>query len=191
MHAITTGHRDVNGARLYYELRGRGPAVLFISGATGDAGHYTTIADELASELAVVTYDRRGNSRSPRPRGWTRTTIEEQADDAACLASALGFSLVVAVGVGSGALIARCLARRHADRVRGAIVYDRVAVDVAALPADTRARISGNDETLRDIELPAFRLYRDDAEPPVPLRVLGETITPATLRPVLREVIGC
>ena len=32
---------SANGATLYYELRGAGPSLLFISGATGDAGHWT------------------------------------------------------------------------------------------------------------------------------------------------------
>ena len=68
---------EVNGIRIYYEKRGRGPAVLFVSGATGDAGHWTTVADILADAYTVITYDRRGNSRSPRPPGWTSTTIGE------------------------------------------------------------------------------------------------------------------
>ena len=76
-----------NGAMLYYELRGHGPSLLLISGATGDAGHWTGVADVLADEYAVITYDRRGNSRSPRPPGWTSTTVDEQADDAAALLS--------------------------------------------------------------------------------------------------------
>jgi hypothetical protein len=30
---------EVNGAKFYYEVRGSGPSVLFIAGATGDGGH--------------------------------------------------------------------------------------------------------------------------------------------------------
>jgi pimeloyl-ACP methyl ester carboxylesterase len=59
----------VNDTTLYYERRGDGYALLFISGATGDAGHWTGVADTLANEHTVITYDRRGNSRSPRPPG--------------------------------------------------------------------------------------------------------------------------
>ena len=58
---------EVNGIRIYNEKRGRGPAVLFVSGASGDAGHWTAVADILADAYTVITYDRRGNSRSPRP----------------------------------------------------------------------------------------------------------------------------
>ncbi len=63
-----SGTAEVAGAELYYEVRGRGPAVLLIAGATGDAGHFEQAADVLASEHTVITYDRRGNSRS-RPAG--------------------------------------------------------------------------------------------------------------------------
>ena len=64
------GHLRVNGTDIYHEVRGSGPPVLFISGMTGDAGHYAKVAEVLATEFTAVTYDRRGNSRSPRPPGW-------------------------------------------------------------------------------------------------------------------------
>ena len=124
MTKVRTGHCDVNGARLYYELRGSGPAVLFISGATGDAGHYTAVAEALADELTVVTYDRRGNSRSPRPPGWTSTSIEEQADDADALLSALGLPRAAVFGNSGGAIIACALLLRHAERLSGAVLHE-------------------------------------------------------------------
>ncbi len=78
----------VNGADIYHEIRGAGPSVLLIAPAGGDGGVFDRMADLLAEEFTVVTYDRRGNSRSPRPVGWEKTTIEEQADDAAWLLNA-------------------------------------------------------------------------------------------------------
>jgi pimeloyl-ACP methyl ester carboxylesterase len=57
----------VNGAELYYEVRGSGPPVLLIMGFTGDGGNFETLAELLADEFTVVTYDRRGNGRSPPP----------------------------------------------------------------------------------------------------------------------------
>jgi pimeloyl-ACP methyl ester carboxylesterase len=124
MFRTRTGHCDVNGTRLYYELRGEGPAVLFVSGATGDAGHYAEVAEALADELTVVTYDRRGNSRSPRPQGWNRTSIEEQADDGAALLAALGTSPAAVFGNSGGALIACSMLLRHPEAVRGAILHE-------------------------------------------------------------------
>jgi hypothetical protein len=73
---------EVNGARIYHEMRGSGPSVLFIAGATGDAGHFQRVAEILSGEFAVVTYDRRGNSRSPRPdaSGAGVTTIKPNSE---------------------------------------------------------------------------------------------------------------
>jgi pimeloyl-ACP methyl ester carboxylesterase len=81
-----------NGAQLSYELRGAGIPLLLIMGASGCGGVFDRFADVLAEECTVVTYDRRGNGRSPRPSSWDTTSAEEQADDAAALLDALGLA---------------------------------------------------------------------------------------------------
>ena len=100
---------SANDATLYYERRGDGPSLLFISGATGDAGHWTGVADTLADMYAVITYDRRGNSRSPRPPGWTSTTIDEQADDAAALLRGLNMAPAIVFGTSAGVTLLAAL----------------------------------------------------------------------------------
>lgn len=130
---------DVNGASLYYELRGAGPPVLFISGATGDAGFWTGVAEALASEHTVATYDRRGNSRSPRPEGWTAAPLDEQADDAAELLRALDLAPAVVYGNSSGAVILTSLALRHPDVLRGAIFHEPPYAAVTSTEPEVRA----------------------------------------------------
>ncbi|MGH2585709.1 MAG: alpha/beta fold hydrolase, partial [Dehalococcoidia bacterium] len=61
----TSGLIDAGATKLYHEVRGSGPTLLFITGGTGDAGEWLHIAPPLAEEFTVVTYDRRGFSRSP------------------------------------------------------------------------------------------------------------------------------
>jgi pimeloyl-ACP methyl ester carboxylesterase len=114
----------VNGAALYYEKQGTGSPVLLIAGSTGDAGNFTRAADLLADEFTVVTYDRRGNSRSPRPSGWTTTSVAEQADDAAGLIDSLNLSPAVVFGASAGGLIALDLMIRHPQFVRAGIVQE-------------------------------------------------------------------
>jgi pimeloyl-ACP methyl ester carboxylesterase len=118
----------VNGTRLHHEVRGAGPPVLLIMGMTGDAGHFDTVADMLADEFTVVSYDRRGNGRSPRPDGWAITSPQEQADDAAALLDALGLSPAALYGSSAGAVFALCLLVRHAAAVRGAILHEPALV---------------------------------------------------------------
>jgi pimeloyl-ACP methyl ester carboxylesterase len=139
-----------NGASLYYERQGTGPAVLFIAGSTGDAGNFTRTADLLANEFTVVTYDRRGNSRSPRPPGWKTTSVAEQTDDAAGLIRALGLSPAVVFGASAGGLIALDLMIRHSYLLRAGILQEpsifSVLPDPMAALAPRRALV---EEALR------------------------------------------
>lgn len=121
---------SANGTELYYETRGSGPSVLFIQGATGDGGTFDRVADLLANEFTVITYDRRGNSRSPRPPNWTSTSMDEQADDAAQLLQALDFSPAAIFGTSGGAIILLNLLVRHPEVVRGAILHEPPLVSV-------------------------------------------------------------
>ena len=115
---------DVNGAMIYHEVQGSGPSVLFIAGATGDGGHFQRVAELLSDEFTVVTYDRRANSRSPRPDGWESTSTEEQSDDAARLVEASGIAPAAIFGNSAGAIIGLDLVLRHPDLVRGAILHE-------------------------------------------------------------------
>jgi pimeloyl-ACP methyl ester carboxylesterase len=100
----------VNGAELYYAVRGSGPALLLIHGTGADSSCYDELAEGLARDFRVLTYDRRGWSRSPRPAGWVKTSIEEQADDAAWLLRATGHALALVL--------------RNSDVVGGAILHE-------------------------------------------------------------------
>ena len=136
---------SVSGAELYYEVRGTGPPVLLVMGASGDAGHFDAIADVLCDEFTVVTYDRRGNGRSPAPAGWKTTSPEEQADDAAGLLAAVVRGPAVVCGTSSGAVFALCLLARHPVAVRGAILHEPALFafldDLDAVRAPLRAQI--------------------------------------------------
>lgn len=110
-----------DGVRLYHEIRGCGAAtLLLIPGASGDGGVFAAAARCLADRFTVVAYDRRARSRSPRPAGWSRTSVDEQADDAAALLRALGLAPAHVFGTSSGATIALNLALRHPQVVRSA-----------------------------------------------------------------------
>ncbi|HEX5505727.1 MAG TPA: alpha/beta hydrolase [Thermomicrobiales bacterium] len=108
---VTTGRHPVEGASLYYEVRGQGPTLLMIPGGGGDAGYYTPVADLLADEYAVITYDRRGNSRSTRDDR-RDLVVAEQSADARSLIDALGAAPAAVFGNSAGAVIALDLAAR-------------------------------------------------------------------------------
>lgn len=139
-----------NGAELYYEVRGSGPSLLLIHGGGGDCGTVIRLADILAQDFTVVAYDRRGLSRSPRPKDWKQTSIAEQAEDAGGLLRAIGFPPAAVVGHSLGALIALELLLRHPDLVRRASLLDPGPLDSAipdrqqkmAMPEAVRAAMA-------------------------------------------------
>lgn len=129
---------EVNGTTLYFEVRGHGPPFLMIPGTPGYSGHYVPVAELLADEFTVVTYDRRGSSRSPRPQRWTSTSEQEQADDAAGLLETLGLAPAAAFGLSSGGAFLADLVVRRPELLTGAVFHEpagAVVSDPAAVGA--------------------------------------------------------
>jgi len=137
----SSGLIEVSGIQLYHEVRGSGPSVLFIQGAFGDGGTFEQVAEWLADEFTVVTYDRRANSRSPRPAGWESTSTEEQSDDAASLIETLDIAPAAVFGNSGGAIIGLDLLIRHPDLLRGAILHDPAMFSVLSSPEDVTGPI--------------------------------------------------
>ena len=132
---------NVGDASLYCEVQGGGPSLVLVPGATGDGGYMQPLADALADEFRVATYDRRGNSRSPRPEGWTATSVEEQAKDLAGLVETLDLAPAVALGNSWGALIALCTALEHERVLRGAVLHDPALMTVLKNPEEAQAAL--------------------------------------------------
>jgi pimeloyl-ACP methyl ester carboxylesterase len=122
---------------LHHEVLGSGPPVLFISGASGDAGHFARAAERLADDFTTVAYDRRGCSRSARLRDGGITSIAAQADDAAALIEELGLAPAIVFGTSGGGDIALELVARRPQLVHGAIVHEPALV---ALAGEAEAR---------------------------------------------------
>jgi pimeloyl-ACP methyl ester carboxylesterase len=119
-----TGTIRVDGASLYYERRGNGPALLMISGGGGDAGYYSGVADRLADAYTVLTYDRRGNSRSTVDDPALPLRMAEQSADALAVLAHHDLAQALVFGGSGGALIGLDLAARHTDAVTGLIAHE-------------------------------------------------------------------
>lgn len=117
----------------------------------------------------TVTYDRRGNSRSPRPAGWTATSVGEQADDAAALIKLLDLAPTVVFGASAGGLIALDLIIRYPQLARACVLQEPsiffVLPDPAAELSARRAivtealRLGGPPEAVKAL----MRYLNDDA----------------------------
>jgi pimeloyl-ACP methyl ester carboxylesterase len=88
----------------------------------------------------VITYDRRANSRSPRPAGWDTTSVDEQVADAAAMLD-LGGDEALVYGSSVGAIVALELARSLPDRVSVALLHEMPLMSVLADAAPVAAGI--------------------------------------------------
>jgi pimeloyl-ACP methyl ester carboxylesterase len=127
---------EVPGARLYYETRGNGPLLVMIPGANGDARVFTGVADYLQEHYTVVTYDRRGFSRSPLvgPQDYDRR-VEIDADDVHRLiehldGTTLDGAAAAVFGTSSGAVVALTVLARHPRAVRSLVAYEPATVSL-------------------------------------------------------------
>lgn len=84
---MMTSQLETTDVSLYYTVRGSGPMLLILQGGAGNADGSEALANELSSDFTVVTYDRRGLSRSTPIRA-ERYEIATHADDAAQLIGA-------------------------------------------------------------------------------------------------------
>lgn len=108
--------------KIYFEKKGNGPSVLIIPGHTGDANEHVLLFNSLIDKFTVVTYDRRGFSRSPS--SWQKTTIEELANDAASLIKRLNLGSVTLISSGVGASIATKVMARNPNLVERAFLHE-------------------------------------------------------------------
>lgn len=69
LSAPGSGLLAVEGGQIYYEARGRGPAVVLVHGGFGDHRMWDDQFAALSRDFRVVRYDHRGFGRSPAPSG--------------------------------------------------------------------------------------------------------------------------
>ena len=81
-----------DGAELYYERHGSGPALFMVPGLGGDSRFWDMHVPELSKRLTVVLHDHRGTGRSSLSK--IEYTVQQMADDALQLIDALGFAKV-------------------------------------------------------------------------------------------------
>ncbi|GAA2707515.1 MULTISPECIES: alpha/beta hydrolase [Streptomyces] len=130
MDTLESGTLALPGARLYFEVRGRGPLLLLVPGGASDAEVFRGLAEELAARHRVVTYDPRGISRSSLDAAPTGPWIDTQAEDAVRLLDHVAphGEHVRVFGSCAGGLTTLELLVRHPQRVRCAVVHEPPAV---------------------------------------------------------------
>ena len=148
VNPVSKGILPVVGAGLYYRMHGSGPLLLMLESGPGDAEASDGIARFLTDHYTVLTYDRRGLSRSridTEPQEPLR--LETHGDDAHLLLSALATEPALVVGSSIGALIGLDLVARHPEHVRALVAHEPPLLQI--LPDTEQAEV---EEFLRDVE---------------------------------------
>jgi pimeloyl-ACP methyl ester carboxylesterase len=105
-------HLEVNGARLWVEEEGDGPAVVLVHGGLGDSRLWEPEARALAARFRCIRYDLRFWGRSSGP-GEGFSSVE----DLVGLLDALEVERAALVGLSLGGALALDVALAHPERV--------------------------------------------------------------------------
>ena len=130
---------DSDGARIYYEVHGEGPAVLFVHGSGGHhAAWWQQVPYFTKRDYAAVTLDLRGFGRSTSELD-EYDSLEFPGDILAVL-DAAGIEKAVLAGQSIGASAALKVAVAHPDRAAGVILAHSLGgLDNAELAALVKA----------------------------------------------------
>ncbi|WP_406218117.1 alpha/beta fold hydrolase [Streptomyces canus] len=148
---VTTDTLTVTGAALHFQVCGTGPLLLISQSGEGDADRSTDLVARLADSYTVVTYDRRGLSRSRLDNPGRGATLAEHAEDVHRLLASLTDSPALMLGCSLGAVIGLHTATRHPGQIRVLIAHEPVAPRL--LPGTERARHEHELAALQDLYL--------------------------------------
>jgi pimeloyl-ACP methyl ester carboxylesterase len=118
---------DVNGTRLHYETKGRGPVVVLLHGGLVDSRQWDDQMTPLSRRFRVVRYDLRGYGRSDAPSGHF-----SHIDDLRALLDVLDIERATVVGLSLGGIVAADFALEYPQRV------ERLVLAGAGLRGDTQ-----------------------------------------------------
>jgi 3-oxoadipate enol-lactonase len=105
--------RDIE---MYYEVKGRGPELLYIGGTGGDLRDKPNIFDSPLSEhFKILAYDQRGLGQTDKPD--KPYTMADYADDACQLVQSIGWKSSHVIGVSFGGMVAQEYALRYPNMV--------------------------------------------------------------------------
>jgi pimeloyl-ACP methyl ester carboxylesterase len=141
----------INDTELYYELTGDGPDTLvLVHGSWTDHLSWQLVVPSLAERHRVLSYDRRGHSRSVAPGG-RHGSRRQHEDDLGALIETLDLGVVTLVGNSYGGSIALGLAARRPDLVRCVIVHEPPLLGAAQLHPPLDAELSDVHAIVADV----------------------------------------
>lgn len=107
---------QIGDLRIYHELAGQGPNLLYISGTAGDLRNRPNVfTSPLARHFSILGFDQRGRGQTGKPPG--PYSMAGFADDAAGLIDFVGWQKCHVIGMSFGGMVAQELALRYPDKI--------------------------------------------------------------------------
>jgi pimeloyl-ACP methyl ester carboxylesterase len=130
----------INGTNIYWEISGdAGEPVVLVHGSWGDHQNWAPVVPALSQSFRVLTYDRRGHSRSERPA--TQGSVREDVADLAALVEHQEHAPAHIIGNSFGASIVLRLAGERPDLFRSVIVHEPPLFSLLADEPDARSAL--------------------------------------------------
>lgn len=120
--APTAGHyAEVNGLRLYYELRGAGPPLLLLHGGAGNGMQFEHQVPAFETSRRLIVPDCRAQGRTNDRPG--PLTYHDMAEDMIALLDRLRVKRVAVMGWSDGGNIGLDMAMHHPGRVAHLVTF--------------------------------------------------------------------
>jgi pimeloyl-ACP methyl ester carboxylesterase len=148
MTSVQQGTLRVPGALLFYRSCGRGAPLLILAGGDADADMTDPLRDVLATNYRVITYDRRGLSRSTILPDGAQPGIETHADDAHRLLAELTDEPAYVFGSGIGGFVGLDLLARYPEQVRLLVAHEAPSAEL--LPEEDEAVVRQAQQAMHE-----------------------------------------
>lgn len=195
----SAGHRfEFNGAKIYYEVYGKGEPLLLLHGNGGSIEHFKNQIPYFAKHYRVIAMDSRGQGKSEL--GGAKLTYELMMEDSNALLQHLNLKQVKVLGWSDGGILGLLLAIHYPDKVSRLAVMGANLVPEAAYPwaldgiKTTVAKItamkqSGDRSQDWDLQLQLLDLLGNQPHIPVSdlKRIQAPTLVMAGDRDVIRD----
>lgn len=135
-----------DGGKLFYRVQGEGEALVLVHGVMVDADFFDVSAKLLSRHYRVITYDRRGYSRSDPAENYD---VKPQTDDLKAVIEQVAGGHAIVIGCSAGALIAICFAQQYPEMIDHLIVHEPPLVCFADVIDEGEAKWFEGIEELR------------------------------------------
>ena len=159
-------YADINGARLWYEVRGQGEPILLHHGYTASRVNWMPVAERLEHRYQIVLMECRGTGQSEHtPDGYT---LEQYTRDVVAMLDHVGLDRVTFAGHSMGGGIGYLLALDHPERLERLVLMAPIPAEgVGEITPELREqRLEERRRGDKEAILARYRAmqFRDDVE---------------------------